>query len=176
MKVVKILEETIRLDEDENGLIARGADEDGFFISETIGKGKIYVYYAEIEKLEQLIRKVKYSYNNRYTQHSPSSQKEKPSNDNELYKSFGDVRKFHDYNRYINSDEWKVKSSMRKSLDGNRCRNCGSKHGLEVHHKTYSGLGNEDVKDDLVTLCSDCHKKITFNDRRRRRGVVTEFS
>jgi len=171
-----MLMETIRIDDEENSLIATPGDGDGFHIEEMEGKSKVYVYYSEIEKLEQLLRKVKFIWsNNRFNQHSPGSQEKNPKSF-EKYKSFGDVRAFKDYNRYIRSDDWKAKREQRKKLDGNKCRNCGSKIGLEVHHKDYCGLGKEDVKSDLVTLCSDCHKKVTELNRKKRRGVVTEYS
>lgn len=36
------------------------------------------------------------------------------------------------------------------------CERCGSKRGLEVHHKTYERLGRE-WDQDLEVLCDDCH-------------------
>ena len=42
---------------------------------------------------------------------------------------------------------------------------------LEVHHKNYNNLWNENIKDDLITLCSECHKKITMLNRRRKKVV-----
>lgn len=50
--------------------------------------------------------------------------------------------------------------------DGHRCRLCGSRVELEVHHLSYrdelgrSIVGQEaEHLDQLITLCSRCHEK-----------------
>jgi len=155
--------EKMQLDDTENTLHVEIADDDGFNICEENGS-KIYVYYSEIEKLEQILRKVKYDRKNMLTQQTPHS-KEKPENANVLYKSFPS------YARYIRSDDWAYRRKQRIKKDGGRCKNCGSKFNLEVHHKNYNSFGKEDVS-DLITLCKDCHVKVTLNDRKRRSGIV----
>jgi 5-methylcytosine-specific restriction endonuclease McrA len=41
-----------------------------------------------------------------------------------------------------------------------RCQACGSMSNLEVHHIRHrSGLG-DDADDNLITLCSECHRTI----------------
>jgi hypothetical protein len=71
------------------------------------------------------------------------------------------------YNRYISSEDWKVKRRQILERDGNCCQTCLSNECLEVHHKTYERLGNEALK-DLITLCHDCHEAITTVIRRRK--------
>jgi hypothetical protein len=39
-----------------------------------------------------------------------------------------------------------------------QCQRCGSKNGLEVHHKSYERLGDE-RDDDLEALCRQCHSE-----------------
>ena len=41
--------------------------------------------------------------------------------------------------------------------DGYKCRKCGSKTHLEVHHIVQRKDGGTDNRDNLVTLCHDCH-------------------
>lgn len=73
-----------------------------------------------------------------------------------------------DYDSYINSDMWRVKAERRREIDGNRCFFCkrkwNGKHGndnnLHVHHMTYTHFGDEDIKNELITVCEDCHEKI----------------
>ena len=41
-----------------------------------------------------------------------------------------------------------------------RCQVCGSTVGLEVHHMTPRGRLGDDVEQNLITLCWNCHRKI----------------
>ena len=41
--------------------------------------------------------------------------------------------------------------------DGYKCRKCGSKTHLEVHHIIQRKDGGTDHRDNLITLCHDCH-------------------
>ena len=42
--------------------------------------------------------------------------------------------------------------------DGWRCQSCGSMKNLEVHHQQYRSHSGEDTENNLVTLCSKCHR------------------
>jgi 5-methylcytosine-specific restriction endonuclease McrA len=44
--------------------------------------------------------------------------------------------------------------------DGWRCQSCGSIENLEVHHKDYRSQSGADVEDNLITVCSACHRSI----------------
>ena len=44
-----------------------------------------------------------------------------------------------------------------KARDGFRCRSCGSRDHLEVHHIRQRKDGGSDSLDNLVTLCHGCH-------------------
>jgi 5-methylcytosine-specific restriction endonuclease McrA len=62
------------------------------------------------------------------------------------------------YDRYIASNPWKIKSSEAKIKAGNKCQLCNSDGELHTHHRTYENLGGE--KDgDLIVLCQNCHEK-----------------
>lgn len=66
----------------------------------------------------------------------------------------------HPYQDYLESDKWRRKRNERIRKDGYRCVRCGTAKNLCVHHVTYIRLGNEDVDDDLVTLCMKCHEDV----------------
>jgi hypothetical protein len=76
------------------------------------------------------------------------------------------------YDAYINSPEWAAKRQERLALDNHRCRTCGhdgTLWRLEVHHVSYRGFGgDEDVENDLITLCASCHDAITNVIRSRK--------
>ena len=59
------------------------------------------------------------------------------------------------YDEYLRSPEWKVKREQVLARDLT-CVLCASAKKLQVHHRTYERLGNEELT-DLVTLCDDCH-------------------
>ena len=64
------------------------------------------------------------------------------------------------YRKYIASDAWRKKAEARKEIDGNKCALCGKTEGLQVHHKHYRTFMNENVEQDLITLCKDCHNDV----------------
>lgn len=64
------------------------------------------------------------------------------------------------YKKYINSPKWQAKRSERLKIDNYTCQKCGELRGLHVHHVSYKNFGNENVYEDLITLCEKCHKTI----------------
>jgi len=44
--------------------------------------------------------------------------------------------------------------------DGWRCQLCGSLSGLQVHHVQRRSQSGDDSGDNLITLCSTCHREI----------------
>ncbi len=42
--------------------------------------------------------------------------------------------------------------------DGWRCQSCGAMTHLEVHHQQYRSHSGEDTEENLISLCSKCHK------------------
>jgi 5-methylcytosine-specific restriction endonuclease McrA len=66
------------------------------------------------------------------------------------------------YDVYLESMDWKEKRRQRILLDEWRCTKCGQYEDqvvLQVHHLTYKNVGDENIVDDLVTLCIDCHQE-----------------
>ena len=75
------------------------------------------------------------------------------------------------YYEYIKSDLWKEKrkqyysSKLYKTLRQNNkgwvCYCCGvDNKPLDLHHRTYKRLGEENIAVDLVPVCRECHNKI----------------
>lgn len=65
------------------------------------------------------------------------------------------------YGQYINSWNWKEKSGYIKHLAGYTCERCKRKlptGRLDVHHKNYKSIGNEN-QEDVEVLCRECHRK-----------------
>ena len=76
------------------------------------------------------------------------------------------------YRSYINGSSWRNNPARLAELQaaGFRCRICNTpkeEAQLEVHHRTYERLGNEQPG-DLTALCSDCHRVVTDHLRRAR--------
>ena len=62
-----------------------------------------------------------------------------------------------EYEKYLRSASWSEKRTARLRIDHGRCAICGSDQDLYVHHLTYRNIMEEDVQQDLVTLCRPCH-------------------
>lgn len=60
------------------------------------------------------------------------------------------------YRDYLQTEHWKRESEIAKVRDGEKCRLCGTGYRLEVHHSTYERRG-EELPEDLITLCHECH-------------------
>ena len=54
----------------------------------------------------------------------------------------------------------KESNPSRKHMD-NQCKLCGSDDVLEVHHIIPVAIGGHTTNTNLITLCNDCHSKIT---------------
>ncbi len=61
----------------------------------------------------------------------------------------------------LDSPRWKELRREAIARDGGRCRLCGSRMALEVHHRDYSTLGTPDEIDDLTTLCQTHHELVS---------------
>jgi 5-methylcytosine-specific restriction endonuclease McrA len=70
------------------------------------------------------------------------------------------------YEDLLNTPQWSIKREIILKRDYYKCRNCGSKENLNVHHRQYHSHAGSGVKfmpweyhnRYLITLCSDCHK------------------
>lgn len=64
-------------------------------------------------------------------------------------------KKFVEYTKHIQSDEWKAKRDIAKKINS-RCVLCG-RSGNSIHHRSYRRLGEKNEKYDIITLCMICH-------------------
>ena len=64
-----------------------------------------------------------------------------------------------EYQQYLKSWRWLILRAVRRWLDGDRCRMCGARRGLEVHHRDYLHRGKSWLGEllDLTTVCLACH-------------------
>lgn len=62
------------------------------------------------------------------------------------------------YDAYMSSPEWAAKRQQCYQVHGTTCVDCQSAHATDIHHKHYDTLCDECPKNDIVPLCSDCHK------------------
>ena len=72
-----------------------------------------------------------------------------------------------EYRQYLDSWRWRLIRSTRRMWDGNRCRMCKSKEGLQVHHSSYLHRGEPWLGIlwewmDCITVC-DFHHKAAHN-------------
>ena len=77
-----------------------------------------------------------------------------------------DLSKYGKYLRYIESEKWFILKNRIKKRDKNKCTKCNSNLNLQVHHLTYENLFNE-KDEDLITLCSKCHKDFHKDDHKK---------
>ena len=74
------------------------------------------------------------------------------------------------YNRYLNSKAW---SEIRdKCFDKFGCLCPCGLTATQVHHKTYTNVGKENLRTDLVVLCDSCHDY--FHKLRNSNGRVSD--
>jgi hypothetical protein len=68
-----------------------------------------------------------------------------------------------EYQKYLNSPEWKYISGRKRQEADNKCQLCNKGNlTLHVHHRTYDNVYKEKLS-DLIVLCENCHKK--FHDK-----------
>ena len=70
------------------------------------------------------------------------------------------------YQELLRTPQWQEKRKQILKRDNNRCCNCGSSSGLEVHHRQYHIIKRIGgfrkpwaySESNLVTLCARCHQ------------------
>jgi len=72
------------------------------------------------------------------------------------------------YRLYLSSPLWRIRRRIWIIRAGGRCRRCGSRRQLTVHHRTYVRLGHERYV-DITVLCWPCHQRVEAPRQRRRR-------
>jgi hypothetical protein len=74
---------------------------------------------------------------------------------------------FRDHAEYMRSNQWRLKRKLVLERDRYLCQSCLVDRATEVHHKQYTYWKNEPLF-TLVSLCHQCHDKITDMDRLSR--------
>lgn len=69
-------------------------------------------------------------------------------------------------NEHYASEEYRTIRKQALIRDNYKCQKCGNE-AEEVHHLTYDNFPNEKIE-DLQSLCSNCHNKITWKERFER--------
>lgn len=71
-------------------------------------------------------------------------------------------KKYIKYSNQLKDKRWKKLANKIRKRDNYTCQLCGSHEHLQVHHKKYikDRLAWEYDESNLITLCSECHKKV----------------
>jgi hypothetical protein len=72
-----------------------------------------------------------------------------------------------EYRSYLRSPEWRGRRAAALDVSDHRCGVCSSTDRLDVHHRTYDRIGNEDAA-DLIVLCRSCHTLFHKNGKLAR--------
>jgi hypothetical protein len=76
------------------------------------------------------------------------------------------------YERYITSTKWERRKAAYYANHERRCRACGTKESIHLHHHTYARMGNE-LDTDLVPLCEEHHMLVHKFHREGRLSLTT---
>lgn len=68
------------------------------------------------------------------------------------------------YAEYLQTEHWRVTRGYFIQQSGGRCQVCNSTTALDVHHRTYENVGDEQPGDCTV-LCRDCHSLFHQNKK-----------
>ena len=69
---------------------------------------------------------------------------------------------------YLRSDHWAAVREAALKRAGHRCQVCNAPDRLDVHHRTYERLGNEEPG-DVTVLCRRCHAVFHQAEPKRER-------
>ena len=78
------------------------------------------------------------------------------------------------YHEYLQSDTWKERRQAKLQQAKYKCKRCGERTRLQVHHLNYKRLGNE-RSSDLIVLCTACHW-VADSERRGDQEIRKKYS
>ena len=61
-----------------------------------------------------------------------------------------------EYREYLKSEDWKERRKEMLDEAGHVCEDCGMYANL-LHHLNYDNLGIEELYNDVLPLCHNCH-------------------
>lgn len=73
---------------------------------------------------------------------------------------------------FYKSDVWIHWRNVLLEWNGNKCKHCGSKDSLHIHHKNYNSFGGDELPFDLIVLCKNCHSELHALVKKVMRGEV----
>src|SRR5690349_11758113 len=73
-----------------------------------------------------------------------------------------------EYRDYLRTPGWQEKRLAALERAGHRCQTCNGKQNLDVHHRTYERIFNEEPG-DLTVLCRKCHELFHGAKKKPRR-------
>ena len=71
------------------------------------------------------------------------------------------------YKKYLQSQKWKDLRSLALRLAGDKCKQCGSRIMLVVHHLKYTWRVQDEPVTDLLAVCKPCHYYLHHGKHRR---------
>ena len=64
-----------------------------------------------------------------------------------------------EYVDYLKSDDWRERRKELMEEAEKLCSKCGEK-ATQLHHLNYDNLGEEELDEDVIAVCKDCHDEI----------------
>lgn len=64
----------------------------------------------------------------------------------------------------LNLEEYSALCALVANRDEWKCKHCGFRNNLHVHHIIYRSQGGADEMSNLVTLCNACHEAVHRGD------------
>ena len=71
-----------------------------------------------------------------------------------------EIKRVLTYTQQLADPRWKSKRQAILTRDKFCCANCGTNLSLHIHHIKYTGYAWEAPDEDLITLCSVCHRRV----------------
>src|ERR1035438_7384002 len=74
----------------------------------------------------------------------------------------------------LSLEEYRLLVKQVLGRDGWRCRSCGSRNSLHVHHIIFRSQQGTDETSNLITLCSSCHDGVHKDVKDGQYGLTIE--
>ena len=78
------------------------------------------------------------------------------------------------YRRYLMSEDWRERRKELLEEANYECEECGEKATV-IHHLKYDNLGEEELGEDVMVLCKECHEDKHLEDGKDTYGEYGEY-
>ena len=75
----------------------------------------------------------------------------------------------------LSLEEYRLLVKQVLGRDGWRCRSCGSRNSLHIHHIVFRSQQGPDEAWNLITLCSSCHDGVHKDVEDGQYGLAINF-